>query len=211
MRAGLCGWSGSGVSSICLSASTLAAAQLTPASENRSTGIRWALLFLRQRVSRGLPATARVLSGFAEELLYVAGVILIIVWTLAGGMLVSESAVDTEGEGICLKLSGAGHSWLHAGPATGLVFFVINVVVLASLVSFFMFAIDQWGGRSPLGRTRILNQFIFALVAYQTCIGACVLMRLLRRNNNCVEVGAAALAVVGVFSVRPLLELSFTQ
>ena len=188
---------------------TLAAAQLTPASENRSTGIRWALLFFTATsvawVALG-SNSEEFSSGFAEELLYVAGVILIIVWTLAGSMLVSESAVVTPRVRRDLPqsfLARATLGWLTPGPATGLVFFVINMVVLASLVSFFMFAIDQWGGGSPLGRTRILNQFIFALVAYQTCglVLVYFLMRLLRRNNNPrVEVGAAALAVVGVFS-----------
>ena len=188
---------------------TLAAAQLTPASENRSTGIRWALLFLTATSAAwvALGSNSEEFSrGFAEELLYIAGVILVIVWTLAGSMLVSESAVVTPRVRRDLPqsfLARATLGWLTPGPATGLVFSVINMVVLASLVSFFMFATDQWGGGFSPRSSRILNQFIFALVAYQTCglVLVYFLMRLLRRNNNPrVEVGAAALAVVGVFS-----------
>jgi len=184
---------------------TLAAAQLTPASENRSTKIRVALLFVNASVVAwiGFGSMEQYVGGM---LLFFGGSGLIVLWVLASSMLVAESAVITPRVQRNLPQSffaRATLGWLAPGPATGLVFAVINMLLLACMAAVTVDLIDRFVQPVLMIEKQIFLQFIFGSIAYLACALLVVygLMRGLRRKNNPrVEVGFAALVVVLVFA-----------
>jgi len=140
---------------------TVTAAQLTPESENRSTPIRRSL-FMLTAVLIGLTAFAiEWTAGTREEALAVffpCLLFLAVLWTLAGAMLASESAVITpriQRELPATFLGRALLTFLTPGPATGLVFASLTAIVLASLVAMAGERMDQLGilGGGPRGAT----------------------------------------------------------
>ena len=184
---------------------TLAAAQLTPASENRSTKIRVALLLVNASVA------AWIGFGIMEQyvglvLLFVGGAALIVLWTLASSMLVAESAVITPRVQRDLPQSffaRATLGWLAPGPETGLVFAVINMLLLAGVAVLMMYVHDRLVDSVPPLTKQMAIQFVFGCIGYLTFALLLVygLMRGLRRKNTPrVEVGFAAMVVVAVFA-----------
>ncbi len=126
---------------------TAAAAQLTPPSENRSTSIRVAL-FVQQIVwvvmvgyfVLGLvppfSASNRRVNGDLIALvpLFASGAL--VVWLAAGSMMASESSNLTPRVRRELPASFLGRmlkTWWMPGPATGVVFAVINAAVVGVL------------------------------------------------------------------------------
>ncbi|OUW80268.1 MAG: hypothetical protein CBD74_09515, partial [Saprospirales bacterium TMED214] len=97
-------------------------------------------------------------------------------------------------------------TWLAPGPATGLVFSVLNILLLLGMLvgAFVSIAIRGFVfSSSDVREMETLLQFSCAVAAYMTCFLVLVygVMKALRRNNNPrVEVGFAALVVVAVFS-----------
>ena len=190
---------------------TLAAAQLTPMIENRSTKIRVALLVVNATVAAWIALGFEDSFAFVQQM-FLGGVGLMFLWVLASSMFVSESAVLTPRVQRTLPQSFLGRAtltWLAPGPATGLVFSVLNILLLLGmLVGAFVsllingFVLSSNGG-VLLGEVQTLLQFSCAVAAYMTCFLVLVygVMKALRRNNNPrVEVGFAALVVVAVFS-----------
>ena len=184
---------------------TLAAAQLTPVIENRSTKIRVSLMVVNATV------VACVTLGSTDpfdgmELLLVGGTGLMLLWVLASSMLVAESAVLTPRVQRDLPqsfMARATFTWLAPGPATGLVFSTINVWLLAGIAVGAAFYYGRDGNAFALRDQKMMIQFVFAISSYLTCFLLLVygLMRVLRRKNNPrVEVGFAALVVVAVFA-----------
>ncbi len=184
---------------------TLTAAQLTPVIENRSTKIRVSLLVINATVA------AWIALGFEDEYgalaqITLGGTGLMLLWVVASSMLVSESAVLTPRMQRTLPqsfLARATLTWLAPGPATGLVFSMLNILLLLGMVVGSIVYLDSTGSSISSRDVRMVLQFACALVAYLTCFLVLVygVMRALRRNNNPrVEVGFAALVVVAVFS-----------
>ena len=184
---------------------TLTAAQLTPVIENRSTKIRVSLLVINATVA------AWVALGFEDGYGAIAqitlgGTGLMLLWVVASSMLVSESAVLTPRVQRTLPqsfLARATLTWLAPGPATGLVFSMLNILLLLGMVGGSIVYLDFTGSAISSRDVRMVLQFACAVAAYLTCFLVLVygVMRALRRNNNPrVEVGFAALVVVAVFS-----------
>ncbi len=184
---------------------TLAAAQLTPVIENRSTKIRVALLVVNATVAAWIALGFEEFYGGLQQM-FIGGIGLMFLWVLASSMLVSESAVLTPRVQRTLPqsfLARATLTWLAPGPATGLVFSMLNMLLLLGMMAGMTM---YWGLDGPsfsIREMRIVLQFACAVGAYLACFLVLVygLMRALRRKNNPrVEVGFAALVVVAVFS-----------
>ncbi len=202
---------------------TVTAAQLTPVSENRSTKIRLALLLLNGIVISVVAFwVGRIEDDISASWFFVffGGSLLMVVWTVAGSMLVSESPIVTprvQRELPKSFLARAAFTWLTPGPETGLIFTVANILVVGILTAGALIEMSSaWSGSgSTIPRNAavtatlpdLVSRFVFGYVSYLTCFLLLVygLMRIIRiKNNPRVEVGIAALAVVAVFaSVLP--------
>ena len=187
---------------------TVTAAQLTPISENRSTKIRVSLLMVTA-VTVSLSsvwAMRSVDDGTSAGFIVAGGVALLMIWTFAGSMLVAESPVITprvQRELPMSFLARAAFTWLTPGPATGLVFTVLNILLVASFLVIGIAWLDSSLVSMPRSFRSMFVQFVFGYAAYLTCflVSVYVLMRLIRLTNQPrVEVGFAALAVVAVIT-----------
>ncbi len=183
-----------------------AAAQLTPESENRSTTLRLAC--------SGLSATVLGLAAFAvwslgddsQAVLGLAGVSLLMLWTLAGSMMAAESGAMTPRIRRELPSSFLARmflTWLTPGPTTGIVFASINVIVFGVTFDFLATEFRRQYGVVPLGPRSpdVLRQIIVLVCTY--LIGYLVLVRcvmvVVRINNHPrVEIGIAAMVAVSV-------------
>ncbi|MEO9934994.1 ABC transporter permease [Rhodopirellula bahusiensis] len=200
------------LTAICLShlLLTTTAAQLTPESENRSSGIRWSILVLT--------ATLIGLATFAMEwnpgddqegliLWFPVGLILAGVWTGAGAMMAAESSSLTpriQRELPGNFLSRLTLTFLTPGPATGLVFASLGSILVASVLMLAAYRAESIVGmRLPAGAYNSLFQLVVAYTSYLVIFLFCVrwIVALVRINNNPrVEIGLAAFIVVAVLA-----------
>ncbi len=183
-----------------------AAAQLTPESENRSTTLRVACTGLSATLL-GLAAVAVwSLGNDSQVVLAMAGVSLLMLWTLAGSMMAAESNAMTPRIRRELPSSFLARmflTWLTPGPTTGIVFASINVVVLGVTFDFLATEFRRQYGVVPLGPRSpgVLRQIIVLVCAY--LMGYLVFVRgvmaVVRINNHPrVEIGIAAMVAVSV-------------
>jgi hypothetical protein len=144
--------------------------------------------------------------GTSIGFIVAGGIALLMIWTFAGSMLVAESPVITprvQRELPMSFLARAAFTWLTPGPATGLVFTVLNILLVASFLVIGIASLDSSSGSMPPSFRPMFIQFVFGYSAYLTCflVSVYVLMRLIRLTNQPrVEVGFAALAVVAVLT-----------
>ncbi|KAA5543921.1 ABC transporter permease [Roseiconus nitratireducens] len=189
---------------------TAAAAQLTPETENRSTGIRLSLLMLTTVAVVTLALAVRILNGPTGTVVYLCGVVLLAtLWTVCAALMVGENPTITpriRRELPSSFLSRLMLTWLTPGPSTGLVFGIICIATLAVIQQFGLAWIIQSGfGNGP---TRGLLRNICSVPgilfpAYLICFLTVVrlIMAVVRlRNNPRVEVGLAALIVVALMA-----------
>ncbi len=182
------------------------AAQLTPESENRSTPIRLALSGV-SATFMGLVAYA--IWGLDEDSAAVfvfVGVVLTMLWALAGSLMAAESPAMTpriQRELPSSYLARLFFTWLSPGPTTGIVFASTQIIVLGAATSFLNYEYAVLHGRSPLGyiSPQTCNQLIVLICAYM--VGYMITVRLVvaivRINNNPrVEIGLAAMIAVSV-------------
>lgn len=112
---------------------TAAAAQLTPESENRSTGLRIAMSLL-SAVVVSLVTYAVAAWMNRRMAVYLTGfVFLLMLWTVGGSMMAAESSAMTPRIQRGLPSSFLARmllTWLTPGPATGLIYASINIMVL---------------------------------------------------------------------------------
>ncbi len=158
---------------------TVTAAQLTPESENRSTRIRIAMLLI-SAVVIGLNTLAlQTLNRDAIGWICLAFFALGLLWTIAGSMMAAESPVQTPRIRRELPRSFLARctlTWLTPGPATGLVFAVVNVVVLTAIISITARVLQS----GPAGVSTLVSTAERLAVAYAVyLIGFLVLVRLI--------------------------------
>jgi ABC-type transport system involved in multi-copper enzyme maturation permease subunit len=182
---------------------TATAAQLTPESENRSTHIRLALLILTA-VILGIGAMGiRMSLEYPLALILPGSLTLVILWATCGGMMAAESPAMTPRIRRELPSSFAARcclTWLTPGPATGLAFATVSILVVAGFLAFGFEYLSRlpyfWGPQVLVFRD-------LAIITAAYLIGMLVAVRwiiaVIRRTNNPrVELGIAALVVVGV-------------
>jgi len=189
---------------------TSTAAKLTPESENRSTGIRMAVLFhmlVVLGISAAAVATMRDTINGPINMYEIAAIpiftsgYLVIFWVLVGAMICAESPALTPR--IRRELPGtflgrALWTWMTPGPATGLVFSVVGMTIgvaanhwmLASLAD-----LGQWA-QTQAELHLMMSLLVVSYVTF-ALVGVRVLIAFLRsRNSLNVRVGLAAMAVI---------------
>lgn len=188
---------------------TTTAAQLTPESENRSSGIRWSILALTILIFAFNAFSIewiredreQVLFVFFPSLLFLAGL-----WTFAGSMMAAESSAMTpriQRELPGNLLSRLTLLFFTPGPATGLVFACLGIllVMTASLVG--LERIQDFGSVLRPREFTILRNLIVAYSSYLIVFLLLVrgIVALVRINNHPrVEVGMAALIAIAVLA-----------
>lgn len=194
---------------------TATAAQLTPESENRSTHIRVAMMVLTATVV-GLAGVGVTLFGGANNgggdeldlvLLMMGAMAMAGLWTVCAPMMVGESSIMTPRIRRELPksfLARATLTWLTPGPASGLVFAIVNIVLVAAA---FLITLDLLlAGRRNIGPAGIMSMFMQVTVCYTSYLVAFLVatrwlvagVRI--RNHPRVEVGLAAFVVVVAMS-----------
>ncbi|MCC9643643.1 ABC transporter permease [Rhodopirellula sp. JC740] len=190
---------------------TTTAAQLTPESENRSSGIRWSLLILT--------ATLIALCTFAMEwrfsvdseegifLWFPVTLLLAGLWTAAGSMMAAESSALTpriQRELPGNFLSRLTLTFFTPGPATGLVFASLGSILITGILLVVVERAEvATGSTMPTSARQMLWHLVLAYTSYLLVFLFCVrwIVALVRINNNPrVEIGMAALIVVAVLS-----------
>lgn len=187
-----------------------AAAQLTPESENRSTPLRIGML-IQSSVMIGL--TAFALAAFRDER-QIGGVFLVTLlalaglWTLAGSMFAAEPATMTPRIRRELPNSFFARmlfTFLSPGPATGLVFTSLVVIVIASAGYLGLQYLRGLKGLRTFSPSEM--QALVSVIVLYSCylIGFLIAVRwivwLVRiRNNPRTEIGVAAMIVVLVIT-----------
>ena len=184
-------------------------AKLTPESENRSTGIRVAILvhlFCVLAVASGF--IYKLTEGLAAQNPYEgAGVVtvatgyFVLFWAIVGSMICAEAPTMTAR--IRRELPGTFltrllWTWLTPGPATGLIFTAVCLVACVGSMHFMMLQMASLGPWAASQSSTHL-QMSLLLVSYLTfaLVGVRFLISFLRtRNTVNVRVGMAALAVV---------------
>jgi ABC-type transport system involved in multi-copper enzyme maturation permease subunit len=190
---------------------TATAAQLTPETENRSTGLRLSLIQFTAVVIFVTGLCLLVFEGSEEGLVvYVASlIVLAIVWTMGGSMMVAERSTITPRIRRELPSSFLARlflTWLTPGPDTGLVFTILSVSILAFAQQFSL----DWILRSGMatGGNRVFLQGYFGeagLLFPCYLLSYLVVVRFLMwgvrlKNDPRVEVGLAALVVVSLLA-----------
>lgn len=188
---------------------TATAAQLTPESENRSTKIRLAMLVF-SAVVIGIDTLAiQTLERDGLDWVLSSGLGTFVLWGIAGSMLAAESPIQTPRIRRELPQSFLARStltWLTPGPATGLVFAVVNIVGLTATLCIlfqYMQSIPSMG----LGSASQYQWTLTALSAY--LVGFLVIVRMVvalirTRSNPRAEIGLIVLiAVAGLFAFVP--------
>ena len=185
---------------------TTTAAQLTPESENRSSKIRLAMLAMGGVVVgldalalQSLPSLRNVELSWAVF----CSIGMLFLWAIAGSIMAAESAIQTPRIRRELPqsfLARCGLTWLTPGPATGLVFAVVNIVVLAAA---FWFTTEIAASRTSgniVGASSI--QWMFAAFAAYL-VGHLVIVRLIVavvriKANPRAEIGLVVLIVIAI-------------
>lgn len=184
-------------------------AKLTPESENRSTGVRVAVLvhmlcvvaIAAYAILRGqAPGT----SPDALVAIPIAlSVYIVAFWAIIGAMMSAESPAMTPRIRRELPATFLGRlllTWLTPGPATGLVFAVATLSVVATAVHLMLWQLatsnsGAWWQRTLDGhRMMLLLVISYLTIAF---VGVRVIVAFLRKRNSVkVPVGVAAIAVV---------------
>lgn len=200
------------LTAICLShlLLTTTAAQLTPESENRSSGIRWSILVLTATLIGLATFTMEWNPGDSQEgliLWFPVAMILAGVWTGAGAMMAAESSSLTpriQRELPGNFLSRLTLTFLTPGPATGLVFASLGSILVAALLLAAAYRAESVVGTPmPGGAMTSLYHLVIAYTSYLVIFLFCVrwIVALVRINNNPrVEIGLAAFIVVAVLA-----------
>lgn len=194
---------------------TATAAQLTPESENRSTHIRVSMMILSAIVV-GLAGLAMALFRGTEDslngeadivLLFMGALALAGLWTVCSPMMAGESSIMTPRIRRELPksfLARATLTWLTPGPASGLVFAVVNIVLIA--IAFLITLNLSLTGRRNIGPAGIMSMLMQFTVCYTAYLVAFLvatrwMVAVVRiRNHPRVEVGLAAFIVVVAMS-----------
>lgn len=194
---------------------TATAAQLTPESENRSTGLRVGLLTLTS-VSVGLVGYALATFDRAPEWCFVPTLCMLgTLWIIAGALLAAESPSLTPRVRRELPSSFAARmlfTFLTPGPSTGLVFACVGGGVTAFAGYLGVEYLRGKVGTSSY-TARWLDQLVpLLLLVPSYLIGLLVGVRwvvaIARVNNHPrVEIGIAALAAIAVLTA--LIPYSF--
>ncbi|MDG2220204.1 MAG: ABC transporter permease [Rubripirellula sp.] len=183
---------------------TATAAQLTPASENRSTHLRVSML-LFSSVIVGLGALAiQMFDRDASSFLLIYSMVGGGFWLICGSMIAAEREVMTPRVRRELPSSLFARcllTWLTPGPVTGLVFAVVNLVALtgAGYIAF-RYLFDLTG--MPAAGNRV-NPLIIGFTSYAVVllVGVRLVIGVIRiKNDPRVELGLAALIALAVLS-----------
>lgn len=188
---------------------TTTAAQLTPESENRSSGIRWSLLMMTVLV---FAINAFAIEWVTEErdqvlaVFFPSVMVMGLLWTFAGSMMAAESAAMTPR--IQRELPGnffsrMGLVFFTPGPATGLVFACIGVSTLLVAAMIGTERIQDLGSSMPAREWSMFRNAMAGYCGYLMMFLVLVrwIVAVLRINNHPrVEVGLAALIAVAVLS-----------
>ncbi|TWU47754.1 ABC transporter permease [Rubripirellula reticaptiva] len=186
---------------------TATAAQLTPESENRSTHLRVSLMIVSAVVLGLCMLAIKMLdddAGIAISSMAATG--LAGLWTLCSSMFTGESSTMTprvRRELPSSLLARATLTWLTPGPASGLVFSVVNIVVITAAVVIGIDLAGQFAGGRTTIVTGMLKQLCVGYSAY--LVGFLVVVRWLVaiiriRNNPRAEIGIAALVAVAMLA-----------
>jgi ABC-type transport system involved in cytochrome c biogenesis permease component len=201
------------VVSLCLSSAAIllmaTVAKLTPESENRSTGIRIAMLaHMLCVVAIAAYAILRARSPHSgpEDLIWIPMVLtayIIGFWTLVGSMMAAESSAMTPRIRRELPRTFLGRLlliWLTPGPATGLVFSVATLAVVAAVVhAMLSYLVTESGTiwlQNTLSGHATVTALVVAYLAFALVIVYVMVAFLRNRNPVKVPVGIAAMAVV---------------
>ncbi|TWT95788.1 ABC transporter permease [Neorhodopirellula pilleata] len=188
---------------------TTTAAQLTPESENRSSGIRWSLLMLTVLVFAINVFAIEWITEAREQVLAVfmpSIMIMGLLWTFAGAMMAAESAALTPR--IQRELPGNFFSrmllvFFTPGPATGLVFACLGIGTLLIAAMAGTERIQDLGSQVRAREWTLLRHAMVAYCGYLIMFLVLVrwIVAILRINNHPrVEIGLAALIAVAVLS-----------
>lgn len=188
---------------------TATAAQLTPESENRSSGIRWSILMLTILVFACNVFAIEWIREDREQALLVffpSLVFLTALWTFSGALMTAESAVMTPR--IQRELPGNFLSRLlllffTPGPATGLVFAYLGILLLMAAGLGGSERMRNLGSVMRSSDFTMLQMLILTYASYLIVLLLCVrgVVAIVRiRNHPRVEIGLAALIAVAVLS-----------
>jgi len=188
---------------------TATAAQLTPESENRSSGLRWSILALTILIFAFNAFSIEWIREDRDEVLMVffpSLVFLFGLWTFGGAMMAGESASMTPR--IQRELPGNFLSrmllvFFTPGPATGLVFACLGTLLVLAGGLIAIDRIQGLGGVLPLRGVNVLRSMMVGYAGYLIVFLLLVrgVVALVRINNHPrVEVGIAALIVVAVMA-----------
>lgn len=188
---------------------TVTAAQLMPESENRSSGIRWSLLILTLLIVACNAFAIEWIRKEGEQVMLVFFPSLLFVtalWTFSGALMSAESASVTPR--IQRELPGNFLSrmlllFFTPGPATGLVFATLGILLVASAALLGTARIQDLGSVLSTHDVAKLNRLIVAYAGYLIVSLLCVraVVAVVRiRNHPRVEIGLAALIVVAVLA-----------
>jgi hypothetical protein len=188
---------------------TVTAAQLTPASENRSTRIRLAIFILSTSLIFVSLLVFLVEQIWSSSVFFAIQAAAWLLWTFCGAMLVSESSIETPRVRRDLPSSFLGRSfltWLMPGPVTGLVFVTINMgILLASLEFVHQWEESQVVSLGIFGWTKLgaFSDLCYAFAAYLlgTLVVVHWVVRWIRKiQQPRIEFGIAVMVVVVLFS-----------
>ncbi len=188
---------------------TATAAQLMPESENRSSGIRWSMLMLTILIF-ACNAFAiewiredgdQAMLVFSPSLLFLAAL-----WTFGGALMAAESSSVTPR--IQRELPGDFLSrmlllFFTPGPATGLVFAALGILLVISAALVGTARIQDLSSVLRTSEFAMLNLLIVAYASYLIVFLLCVrtVVAIVRvRNNPRVEIGVAALIAIAVLA-----------
>ncbi|MEM6691076.1 MAG: ABC transporter permease [Planctomycetota bacterium] len=185
----------------------LAATQLQPSTENRSSLIRWSLMAVTT-IGVGLAASGIYAVEAGAITLALGFITLMLIWGGATPMLAAESGVMTARisrelpqtflERVCL-------TWLTPGPGTGLVFAGAHLVTICSVGRLLLFRFQELHS-NDISRSdvRFVSDAMTLSASYILfySVGAYVLIGFIRRYQSVrVEIGLAGaitLATAGV-------------
>ncbi len=188
---------------------TVTAAQLTPESENRSSGVRWSILTLTILIFMFNAFSIewlredreQVLMVFFPSMLFLAGL-----WTFSGALMAAESSSMTpriQRELPGNLLSRALLLFFTPGPATGLVFACLGTLLVTTGLFVGLERMEDLGSVMRPRDFSMLRNLIVTYSSYLIVLLLCVrgLVAVVRINNHPrVEVGLAALIAVAVFA-----------
>ncbi|TWU01239.1 ABC transporter permease [Stieleria varia] len=189
---------------------TIAAAQLTPESENRSTPVRLALLIVTAVLVSIAGLAMFTMRDDGIGFYTLCAVACAGLWTLASSMMVAESGVMTPRIQRELPSSFFGRmalTWMTPGPGTGLVFAGTVILFLLALQQLSVYLIVDQGWISGWRANEFEMYFGQPAAVYAGyLVGFLVVVRLVMmvvrlKNNPRVEIGLAVLVVVAVFAV----------